>query len=296
METGSERTSPSTCGPRRVVRQLTSEQRVLALDVPAELVGDVSALVDDTASVVHASPEQIPAMQERFAVGVAHLGGSVQSLRPVVDVLRLALVPDGVAVVVWDPSAVSADTFTDVVGVVQDAFAISYVLADRTLWISQAAPSLPELTDVDGRLFMAIASDAAWRLRAVTETGTPAEELKPIFRLVKEQAIHLDDQRSLLADFEQRLGVQSQQLDRTASSVQELHEDLAEARADRQAAASAKAALTAEVKLWEERHAALTAEVKLWEERYAAVVGSAAWRLAERLRKLRRPLRRSARH
>jgi hypothetical protein len=111
-------------------------------------------------------------MQERFAVGVAHLGGSVQSLRPVVDVLRLALVPDGVAVVVWDPSAISADAFIDVVGLVQDSFAISYVLVDRTLWISQTAPSLPELTDVEGRLFMTIASNAAWRLLAATRLVT----------------------------------------------------------------------------------------------------------------------------
>jgi hypothetical protein len=264
-----------------VVGRLTSEQRVLALDVLAEPGRDVDALVDNTALVVHTTPGQVPAMQERFAVGVAHLGSSVHSFQPVLDALRLALVPDGVAVVVWDPSAISAGAVSEVVDVVQELFAVSYVLADRTLWISQAAPSMPELTNVEGRLFMTMASGAAWRFRAVTEPDTPAEELKPIFRLVKEQAIHLDNQRSLLAEFEQRLGVQSQQL--------------AEAHASQWAAENANAALTAEVKLYEERYSALTGEVKLWEERYSAVVGSATWRLAERLRQLARALRRSTR-
>ncbi|MGH2863392.1 MAG: hypothetical protein ACRDLT_18085, partial [Solirubrobacteraceae bacterium] len=205
---------------------------MLALDVLAEPAGDVEALVHDAAYVVHTTLEQVPEMQERFAVAVAHLGGSVRSLRQVVDVLRLALVPDGVAVVVWDSSAVSADAVIDVAGVVQHSFAISYVLAGRTLWTSQAAPSLPELTDWEGGLFMAIASDAAWRLRAVTGTDNPAEELKPIFRLVKEQAIHLDGQRSLLADFEQRLGAQSQQLAELQADLTEARADLTEAHAD----------------------------------------------------------------
>lgn len=304
--------APSSAGPWEVVRRLSSGQRVLALDVTAGSGSDVEALVDDTARVIHATAEQIPAMEERFAIGVAQLGGDVQSLRPIVDTLRMALVSDGVAILVWDAAALTGEAVIDVVGVVQGSFDTSYVLADLTLWVSQAAPSLPELIDTSGGSFMAIGSDATWRLLAVTDASGPAEEMKPIFQLVEEQAIHLDGQRSLLASFEARLGLQAQQLAEARSSAQvrdvevadlqglvadlqglvadlqgrvadlqgrvaELQENLASALAGRHAA--------------ERANTALTTEVSLWESRYAAVVGSVGWRMVERLRKLSRPFR-----
>ena len=218
MTSASDLTSSPT-GPWEVIRRLSSEQRVLALDVPAESGRDLETLMDDSACVIHATAERVLAMEERFVIGVAQLGRNVQSLRPVVDTLRHGLVSDGVAVLVWDATAISGEAVVDVVEVLQDSFGISYVLTDLTLWVSHGAPTLPELASAIKGSFMAIGSDAAWRLLAVTDASTPPEEMKPIFRLVHEQAIHLDSQRALLASFERRLGTQAQQLAEVQASV-----------------------------------------------------------------------------
>ena len=63
--------------------------------------------MDDSASMVHAWAEPVLAMEERFVLAVAQLGRDVQSVRPVGDTLRLGLVPDGVAILVGDATAMT---------------------------------------------------------------------------------------------------------------------------------------------------------------------------------------------